>query len=66
MEKYFFKKGLPKGVWGIVGVAVAPSNPDKIYTILENANGGMFVSNDGGEKWALTSKENNIRKRAWS
>ena len=25
------KKGLPKGVWGIVGVAVAPSNTDKIY-----------------------------------
>ncbi len=59
------KKGLPKGVWGIVGVAVAPSNPDKIYTILENANGGMFVSNDGGETWALTSNDNNIRQRAW-
>ncbi|MFN2440537.1 MAG: WD40/YVTN/BNR-like repeat-containing protein, partial [Chitinophagaceae bacterium] len=59
------KKGLPKGVWGIVGVAVAPSNPDKVYTILENANGGMFASNDGGETWALTSNDNNIRQRAW-
>ena len=27
------KKGLPKGAWGIVGVAVAPSNTDKIYTV---------------------------------
>ncbi len=59
------KKGLPKGVWGIVGVAVAPSNPDKVYTILENANGGMFASNDGGETWVLTSSDNNIRQRAW-
>jgi photosystem II stability/assembly factor-like uncharacterized protein len=59
------KKGLPKSVWGIVGVAVAPSNPDKIYTIIENANGGMFASNDGGETWALTSSDNNIRQRAW-
>ncbi|MGI8581345.1 MAG: WD40/YVTN/BNR-like repeat-containing protein [Chitinophagaceae bacterium] len=59
------KKGLPKGVWGIVGVAVAPSNPDKVYTILENAKGGMFISNDGGETWALTSNDNNIRQRAW-
>ena len=59
------KKGLPRGVWGIVGVAVAPSNPDKVYTIIENANGGMFVSNDGGETWALTSNDNNIRQRAW-
>jgi len=59
------KKGLPKGVWGIVGVAVAPSNPDKVYAILENANGGMYTSNDGGETWVLTSSDNNIRQRAW-
>ena len=59
------KKGLPKGTWGIVGVAVAPSNPDRVYTILENANGGMYVSNDAGENWTLTSNDNNIRQRAW-
>ena len=38
------KKGLPKGVWGIVGVAVAPSNPDKVYALIENAAGGMYAS----------------------
>jgi photosystem II stability/assembly factor-like uncharacterized protein len=59
------KKGLPKGVWGIVGVAVAPSNPDKLYALIENANGGMFASSDGGETWTLTSSDNNIRQRAW-
>jgi len=59
------KKGLPKGLWGIVGVAVAPSNPEKVYAIIENANGGMFASNDGGETWTLTSNDNNIRQRAW-
>ena len=59
------RKGLPKGVWGIVGVAVAPSNPDKVYAIIENANGGMYVSNDAGETWTLTSNDNNIRQRAW-
>lgn len=59
------RKGLPKGVWGIVGVAVAPSNPDKVYTILENAAGGLFASADGGETWTLTSNDNNIRQRAW-
>ncbi|MES2882122.1 MAG: glycosyl hydrolase, partial [Bacteroidota bacterium] len=59
------KKGLPKGTWGIVGVAVAPTNPDKIYTILENAAGGMYASTDAGETWTLTSNDNNIRQRAW-
>ena len=58
-------KGLPKGVWGIVGVAVAPSNTDKLYAIVENAAGGMFVSNDAGATWTLTSSDNNIRQRAW-
>ncbi len=59
------KKGLPKGTWGIVGVAVAPSNTDKIYAIIENAAGGLFMSADGGESWTLTSNDNNIRQRAW-
>ena len=59
------KKGLPKGTWGIVGVAVAPSNTDKIYSLIENAGGGLFVSNDGGESWTLASNDNNIRQRAW-
>ncbi len=58
-------KGFPKGVWGIVGVAVAPSNTDKIFAIVENANGGLFVSNDGGETWNLNCSDNNIRQRAW-
>lgn len=59
------KKGLPKGTWGIVGVAVAPSNTDKVYAIIENAAGGLYTSNDAGESWTLTSSDNNIRQRAW-
>jgi photosystem II stability/assembly factor-like uncharacterized protein len=59
------RKGLPKGTWGIVGVAQAPSNPDKVYAIVENAAGGLFVSNDAGETWTLVSSDNNIRQRAW-
>ncbi len=58
-------KGLPKGTWGIVGVAIAPSNTEKIYTILENANGGLYMSADGGQTWTLQSSDNNIRQRAW-
>lgn len=58
-------KGLPKGTWGIVGVAIAPSNTDKIYTLIENEKGGLFVSNDGGKTFSLTCSDNNIRQRAW-
>ncbi len=58
-------KGLPGGLWGIVGVAVSSSNTDKVYALIENAKGGLFVSNDGGETWTLQSTDNNIRQRAW-
>ena len=59
------KKGLPKGTWGIVGVAIAPSNTDKIYALIENATGGLYMSADGGESWTLNCSDNNIRQRAW-
>ncbi len=59
------KKGLPKGVWGIVGVAVAPSNPDRVFAMVENKDGGLLTSNDGGETWSLSSNDNNVRQRAW-
>ena len=59
------KKGLPKGTWGIVGVAFAPSNTERIYAIIENANGGLYRSDDAGETWQLMSGDNNIRQRAW-
>ena len=58
-------KGLPNGLWGIVGITVCPSNTDKVYALVENPNGGLYVSNDGGETWTLQSSDNNIRQRAW-
>lgn len=58
-------KGLPKGVWGITGVAISPSNTDKIYSLIENKDGGLFMSADGGETWSNICSDNNIRQRAW-
>ncbi|HUR10007.1 MAG TPA: hypothetical protein VM012_01485 [Flavitalea sp.] len=58
-------KGLPKGVWGITGIAVSVSNPEKVYALIENAKGGLYMSNDGGTTWTLQSSDNNIRQRAW-
>ncbi|MEL6392753.1 MAG: hypothetical protein AAFR97_08355, partial [Bacteroidota bacterium] len=59
------KPGLPAGDWGISGVAVSPVDGDRIYTIIENANGGVFVSSDGGDSWRKTNSSRALRQRAW-
>jgi photosystem II stability/assembly factor-like uncharacterized protein len=58
-------KGLPPGVWGKVGVAVAPSNGQRVYALIEAHEGGLFRSDDGGETWEKTSDDRRIRQRAW-
>ena len=58
-------KGLPKGVWGIVGIAIAKSNTDKLYALIENKDGGLYMSDDAGKSWELVCNDNNIRQRAW-
>jgi len=59
------RKGLPKGTWGVVNIAVPASNPDKIYAMIEHADGGLFLSTDRGETWTKVNGTNDIRQRAW-
>ncbi|TDW95770.1 WD40/YVTN/BNR-like repeat-containing protein [Dinghuibacter silviterrae] len=58
-------KGFPKGIWGAVNVTVAPSNPDKVYAMIENKDGGLYTSKDAGKTWTKTNGDNNIKQRAW-
>ncbi len=65
-QKLNDKKGFPgKTLLGIIGVAVAPSNPDRIYAIVESEKGGLLRSDDAGETWTTVSTDANIRQRAW-
>lgn len=57
--------GLPEGVWGKVGVRVAPSDPQRVYAIIEAEEGGLFRSDDGGSTWRRTSGHRALRQRAW-
>ena len=59
------EKGLPEGIWGKVGVAVAPSDGSIVYALIEAEKGGLFRSDDGGEKWTLVSANRFLRERAW-
>jgi photosystem II stability/assembly factor-like uncharacterized protein len=59
------RKGLPQGTVGIIGVAVSPVNPDRVWAIIEATDGGVFRSDDGGQTWAKTNEHRNLRQRAW-
>jgi photosystem II stability/assembly factor-like uncharacterized protein len=47
------ENGLPKEDMGRIGLAIAPSKPDVVYSIVEAANkaGGFFRSTDQGGSW---------------
>jgi photosystem II stability/assembly factor-like uncharacterized protein len=57
--------GLPDGNWGKVGVAVAPSDGNRVYALIEADNGGLYRSDDGGESWELENPSRALRQRAW-
>jgi len=56
-KKLSDKDGLPKGELGRCGLAFAPSNPNKVYALIEAKENGLYESNDGGVKWSLVSKK---------
>jgi len=58
-------EGLPSGIWGISGVAVAYNNNQIVYAIIENENGGVFRSDDGGKTWKKQNDDRSLRQRAW-
>ncbi|HEV7838306.1 MAG TPA: glycosyl hydrolase, partial [Gemmatimonadaceae bacterium] len=57
--------GLPQGVIGNIGLAVSPSNPNRVWAIVEADSGGVFRSSDGGATWTRTNTERKLRQRAW-
>jgi photosystem II stability/assembly factor-like uncharacterized protein len=50
-EKRTSKDGLPEGDLGRLGLAVAKSNPDIVYALVEAKENALYKSTDGGLKW---------------
>ena len=57
--------GLPKGVLGRIGITVSPANSDRVWAMVEAADGGVFRSDNGGKTWTKVNEQNNLRQRAW-
>jgi photosystem II stability/assembly factor-like uncharacterized protein len=63
--KQIKEHGLPAGILGKIGVAVAPSDSTRVYALIEAEKGGLFRSDDGGDTWELVSANRALRQRAW-
>jgi photosystem II stability/assembly factor-like uncharacterized protein len=57
--------GMPAGVVGKIGVSVSGADSNRLYALVENENGGLFLSDDAGGTWKLANANRNIRQRAF-
>lgn len=50
--------GLPKGILGRIGLAIAPSEPHIVYALTEAKKNVLLKSTDGGETWKQVADKN--------
>lgn len=63
-KKLSSEDGLPKGDLGRIGLAIAPSNPKRVYALVEAKKNGFYRSDDGGYTWKkMNEKLNEIGNR---
>ncbi len=57
--------GIPVEGQGRIGIAVARTNPKRIYAIIDAKAGGLYRSEDAGATWSLISADKRIWGRGW-
>jgi photosystem II stability/assembly factor-like uncharacterized protein len=50
------EQGFPEGELGRIGIAIAPSNHNRIYAKVEAKKNVLFRSDDGGSSWVVINK----------
>ncbi len=57
--------GLPTEGLGRIGIAVAPSNRNRVYAIVDAKDGGLYRSDDAGATFTKASSDARIWGRGW-
>ncbi len=57
--------GMPAGMVGRIGLANTKADSNRVYALVENENGGLFVSDDAGASWKLINESRAVRQRAF-
>ena len=57
--------GLPAEGLGKIGLAVAPSEPKRVYALVDAKEGGLYRSDDGGAHWKLLDGDKRLWDRGW-
>ena len=58
-------KGLPAGVLGKIGIAVAHTDPRRVYALIEAHQGGLYRSDNGGHTWRRLYHGADLTQRAF-
>ncbi len=61
--RYTEEDGMPPGNLGRIGLAVAPSNPDIVYALVEAEKSELLRSEDGGRTWETINDRSGVVPR---
>jgi len=62
-KKVTSEDGLPKGDLGRIGLAIAKSDPNIIYALVESKKNALYKSFDGGDTWKMINNKSDIGNR---
>jgi photosystem II stability/assembly factor-like uncharacterized protein len=57
--------GIPVEGRGHIGIAVASTNRNRLYAVVDAKEGGVFISNDAGATWTRLSSDKRLWDRGW-